>query len=79
MADRDVGKGPMRNILYRCPVTRLNVQATIAERDYDGQTYVAQSCPACGGVHLVDPLTGKGPSAARASSHRSNPSDPHHE
>jgi hypothetical protein len=55
----------MRNFLYRCPVTRLNVQGTIATGDYEGQTYVTQSCPACGGFHLVDPLTGKLPERAK--------------
>ena len=39
----------------------LNVQGTIATGDYKGQTYVTQSCPACGGFHLIDPLTGKSP------------------
>ncbi|HTR88275.1 MAG TPA: hypothetical protein VMI56_27590 [Reyranella sp.] len=55
----------MRNFLYRCPATKLIVQGTIQEGDYEGQTFVTQSCVACGGFHLVDPLTGQGPQEAR--------------
>ncbi len=56
----------MRNFLYRCPVTRLNVQGTIAKEEGGGGAYVSQSCPACGGTHLVDPLTGEGPKSHKA-------------
>ena len=45
----------------------LNVQGTIATGDYEGQTYVPQSCPACGGCHLIDPLTGKSPEPSKRS------------
>ena len=55
----------MRNFLYRCPVTLFNVQGTIATGDYEGQTYVTQSCPACGGFHLIDPETGKSPERSK--------------
>ena len=51
----------MRNFLYCCPITRLNVQGTVAKGDFEGQKYITQSCLACGGFHLVDPLTGKLP------------------
>jgi hypothetical protein len=57
----------MRNFIYRCPITHLNVQGTIATGDYEGQTYVTQACLACGGFHLVDPLTGKLPEPAKNS------------
>lgn len=60
----------MRNFLYRCPVTMLNVQGTIATGDYEGQTYVTQSCLACGGFHLIDPLTGKSPERSKKSRRR---------
>jgi hypothetical protein len=64
----------MRNFLYRCPVTLFNVQGSIAAGDYEGQTFVTQSCPACGGFHLVDPLTGKSPERSRTP--QAPPSDP---
>ena len=51
----------MRNFLYRCPMTQLNVQATVTEEESSGREYVAQQCPACGGFHLINPLTGEGP------------------
>jgi hypothetical protein len=57
----------MRNFLYCCPITRLNVQGTVAEGDFEGQKYITQSCLACGGFHLVDPLTGKLPERLRSS------------
>jgi len=53
----------MRIFLYRCPITGMTVQGTIAERQVDGRVYVPQSCPACGSIHLVNPLTGEGPPA----------------
>ena len=61
----------MLNFVYRCPATQLNVQGTAADaalgsgNDGGRQVYVAQSCPACGGTHLVDPVTGDGPSSFR--------------
>jgi len=51
----------MRNFIYRCPITNFDVQGTIADGEGEDRTYVAQSCLACGGFHLVDPLTGKLP------------------
>lgn len=55
----------MRNFLYCCPITQLNVQGTVAEGDFEGQKYITQSCLACGGYHLVDPMTGKLPERQR--------------
>jgi hypothetical protein len=52
----------------------FNVQGSIATGDYEGQTFVTQSCPACGGFHLVDPLTGKSPERSRTP--QTSPSDP---
>ncbi|MEI6200378.1 MAG: hypothetical protein WCP68_00325 [Enhydrobacter sp.] len=53
----------------------LNVQGTIATGDYEGQTYVTQSCLACGGFHLIDPLTGKSPERSKKS-RRHDPDSP---
>jgi hypothetical protein len=57
---RYFGNG-MPTFLYRCPNTGLRVQGWIAndptERDED--SFEAVTCPACGGVHLVNPQTGK--------------------
>jgi hypothetical protein len=70
----------MLNFVYRCPATQLNVQGTAADvgvgSSSDGvrQVYVAQSCPACGGTHLVDPVTGNGPNSARRPRERIVPS-----
>jgi hypothetical protein len=51
----------MPTFLYRCPNTGLRVQGWIAndptERDED--SFEAVTCLACGGVHLVNPQTGK--------------------
>ena len=50
----------MRPFIYRCP-TGYVVQAHAD--DVTGneapQTYHAVSCIACGGTHLVDPVTGR--------------------
>lgn len=51
----------MRNFLYRCPVTQFTVQGTTDQGDREAGRYVSQSCPACGGAHFVDPVTGQGP------------------
>lgn len=49
-----------RNFIYRCPTLDLNVQGTVAASDSDeGRRYVGQRCPACGGLHLVNPDNGK--------------------
>ena len=49
----------MHNFLFRCPQTGLNVQGHMKAQDLPTQTYVMQNCPACGGMHLVNPRTGK--------------------
>ena len=64
----------MRNFLYRCPVTQLNVQGAAPESAADDGVYIPQSCPACGGVHIVDPLTGKGPESEKTGKSRIKPS-----
>jgi len=47
-------------ILFRCPTTGLPVQGWVADDpDADGQIFVAVSCTACNGSHLVDPKSGK--------------------
>ena len=49
----------VKPFLFRCPVTGLNVQG-LADGDGDAAgTFVAQSCMACGQMHLVDPRSGK--------------------
>ena len=51
----------MATFLYRCPTTRLRVQGWVVDGPtWPGkQSYEAVNCPACGGVHLVNPTTGK--------------------
>lgn len=49
----------MRNFIYRCPVTNLNVQGSANDGDAEIESVVSQTCLACGQVHLVDPRTGK--------------------
>jgi hypothetical protein len=51
----------MPTFLYRCPNTRVRVQGWIANdpTEQDGDSFEAVTCPACGGVHLVSPQTGK--------------------
>jgi hypothetical protein len=51
----------LRNFVYRCPATGLNVQGSVADEEHRGRRYVAQSCLACNGVHVVDPMTGSLP------------------
>jgi hypothetical protein len=51
----------MRNFLYRCPNTKLMIQGTVEEPNPSAK-YVLQQCPACNGLHLVNPQTGKTPS-----------------
>lgn len=48
----------MRHFIFRCPVTGLNIQGTQSCTDTEAH-YVAHGCPACGGMHLVNPLSGK--------------------
>jgi hypothetical protein len=47
--------------VYRCPTTGLNVQGWIADdvTDGDAEAYEAVSCPACRGMHFVNPKTSK--------------------
>jgi hypothetical protein len=51
----------MATFLYRCTKTGLRVQGWVA--DHSGQpgnqSYEAVTCPACGGVHLANPASGK--------------------
>lgn len=49
----------MRNFIYRCPVTTLNVQGSADDGDTESEVVVPQTCLACGQVHLVDPRTGQ--------------------
>ena len=51
----------MAAFLYRCPRTRLPVQGWIADErsPLEKQNYEAMNCLACGGVHLVNPASGK--------------------
>lgn len=49
----------MHTFLFRCPVTGFNVQGHAKMQDPPARTYVSQNCLACGGVHLVNPHTGK--------------------
>lgn len=49
----------MRTFLYRCPKTNFNVQGHVESEPDGPDHYVAQQCPMCGQVHLVNPLTGK--------------------
>ena len=45
--------------IFRCPVTRLNVQALIETNVETANDYVPQHCNACGRFHLLRPSTGK--------------------
>lgn len=51
----------MRNLVFRCAQTGANVQVWLADApDSDrADSYEAVTCPACGGVHLVNKATGK--------------------
>ncbi len=49
----------MRTFLYRCPTTGFKVQGHVDSEPARPDEYVAQQCPVCGRVHLVNPLTGK--------------------
>ena len=66
----------VRTFVFRCPTTGYNVQGR-----YDGATgplptFVGQHCLACNGLHVVDPLTGKGMSELRAVATRRQSSGP---
>ncbi len=47
----------MSQFIFRCPSRGLMVQGWNGNSE-DGK-YVAYRCPACGGLHLVNPTTGK--------------------
>ncbi|WP_421995616.1 hypothetical protein [Reyranella sp.] len=49
----------MHTFLFRCPHTGHNVQGRVDSIDSPEPTYVALDCMACGGVHPVNPRTGK--------------------
>jgi len=51
----------MATFLYRCPKTRLPLQGWVADdpKQPEKQTYEAVTCLACGGVHLVNPTSGR--------------------
>jgi len=49
----------MRNFIYRCPETDLNVQGSVDDKQAENEQYVAQVCLACGRIHTVNPRTGK--------------------
>ncbi|MGN6748449.1 MAG: hypothetical protein ACTHJS_07630 [Xanthobacteraceae bacterium] len=51
----------MATFLYRCTKTGLRVQGWVLDepRQADKQNYEAVNCLACGGVHLVNPVSGK--------------------
>jgi hypothetical protein len=50
----------MAAFIYRCPNTRVRIQALAAKaiKD-DADTYQLVACVMCRQVHLVNPLTGK--------------------
>ena len=51
----------MVSIIYRCPVTGLNVQGLLADEvpTEKANTYEPVTCLACKHVHLVNRSTGK--------------------
>ncbi len=50
----------MHNFLFRCPTTGLMIQGSVESLD-PNTSFVAQECPVCGAIHLVDPRTGERP------------------
>jgi hypothetical protein len=60
----------MRTVTYRCSITHFDVEGEIRDEDCDGQSYIGQSCPACGAIHLIDPRTGKPPSRSKQNRQR---------
>ena len=48
-------------VLFRCPASGANVEGRVSEETFEHgpRTYVAIDCAACGGIHLVNPPTGK--------------------
>jgi hypothetical protein len=63
--ERLTGSNTMQRFLvYRCPNTGMNVQASFVLKDGDepedrSELYETANCPACGSVHLVNRSTGK--------------------
>lgn len=49
----------MRNFIFRCPTTNLNVQGSVDAGEAESKEYVQQTCLACGQVHLVKPVSGE--------------------
>jgi hypothetical protein len=50
----------MAAFIYRCPKTRVRIQALAAEAIADdADTYQLVACVLCQQVHLVNPFTGK--------------------
>lgn len=49
----------MSDFRYRCPSTGYFVDGKYDEAGEPPPSYVAQTCPACRSVHLVNPVTGK--------------------
>jgi hypothetical protein len=50
----------MVTFLYRCPTTGCQLEGRWAPSAASPLvTYVAESCPACGGLHIVNPATGR--------------------
>ena len=53
----------MVTFLYRCPTTGCQLEGRWAPPGPSAAsplvTYVAESCPACGGLHIVNPATGR--------------------
>jgi hypothetical protein len=48
----------VRHFIFRCPVTGLNVQGSVVSCETETH-YIAHACPACGRMHIVNPLSGK--------------------
>ena len=51
----------MRPIIFRCPVTRENVQHMLDDSEFvsDDDQYEAVGCLACSQIHFVNKATGK--------------------
>jgi hypothetical protein len=51
----------MATFVYQCPATGQNVQGWILDDGHrpECDTYRTFTCIACGGMHLVNPSTGK--------------------
>jgi hypothetical protein len=53
----------MVTFIYRCPTTGCQLEGRWTEPGPSAArplvSYVAESCPACGGLHIVNPATGR--------------------